>query len=355
MKFVDEAEIEVQAGRGGDGCVSFLRERFRPKGGPDGGDGGAGGNVYLVATEGLNTLVDFRLERSFRAESGQAGMGRNRTGRSGADRRVSVPVGTSVGDADTGEPIGDLTAQGQELLVAVGGERGVGNARFKSSTNRAPRQATEGSPGDSRRLLLTLKLLADVGLVGMPNAGKSALIRAVSAARPRVADYPFTTIRPNLGVVTVAPHRSFVIADVPGLISGAAEGAGLGVRFLRHLERTRLLLHVVDMAPPEGEPGPVDAVESVTRELAAFSPELAESERWLVLNKADLLDTAAAEERRREIVAELGWSGPVHVVSAHTGAGLDELCTAVMERLEQSADPASVATPADNAPDTEQP
>lgn len=355
MKFVDEAAIEVQAGRGGDGCVSFLRERFRPKGGPDGGDGGDGGNVYLVATEDLNTLVDFRLERRFRAESGRAGAGRNRTGRSGADRRVSVPVGTIVTDADTDELIGDLAEPGQELLVAVGGTRGVGNARFKSSTNRAPRQATEGSAGESRRLALTLKLVADVGLVGLPNAGKSALIRAVSAARPRVADYPFTTVRPNLGVVSVAPHRSFVMADVPGLIEGAAGGAGLGVQFLRHLQRTRLLLQVVDLAPPEGETGPVDAVRRVTRELAAFSPELAARERWLVLNKADLLDTAAADARRREIVDALGWDGPVHIVSAHTGAGTRELCSAVMERLERPAGTGAVTAHAGGAGDMEQP
>ncbi|HHQ41326.1 MAG TPA: GTPase ObgE [Chromatiales bacterium] len=334
MKFVDEAEIEVIAGRGGDGCVHFRREKYIPRGGPDGGDGGDGGSVWLVADPGLNTLADFRYARRFEAEDGRPGEGRERTGRSGDDLEIRVPVGTVVRDADTGELVGDLTRPGERLLVARGGRGGKGNVRFKSSTNRAPRQATPGTPGERRRLALELRLLADVGLVGLPNAGKSTLIRAVSAARPKVADYPFTTLHPHLGVVRVGPMRSFVMADIPGLIEGAADGAGLGHRFLRHLGRTRLLLHLVDMAPADPAERPEEAVRVVERELARFSPELARRERWLVLNKADLLAPDEREARAREIVAGLGWEGPWFVVSAATGEGVEALVKAVMARLE---------------------
>jgi len=340
MRFVDEATIEVQAGAGGDGCVSFRREKYLPKGGPDGGDGGDGGSVYLVADPSLNTLVDFRHSRRFRAERGQHGMGSNRTGRSGEDLRIRVPVGTVVRDADTGELLGDLVRPGQELLVARGGRRGLGNTRFKSSTNRAPRQFTRGTPGEERRLALELKVLADVGLLGMPNAGKSTLLRAVSAARPRVADYPFTTLHPHLGVVRTSPYRGFVMADVPGLIEGAAEGAGLGTRFLRHLARTRLLLHLVEVAPPEGDP--VAQARAIERELARYGPELASRSRWLVLTKIDLLPEGEREPRCRALAKglreALGWEGPVHAVSALTGEGLEALVRAV-DRFLQEAPP----------------
>ncbi|RMD77898.1 MAG: GTPase ObgE, partial [Gammaproteobacteria bacterium] len=342
MKFVDEVSIEVQAGAGGDGCVSFRREKFLPKGGPDGGDGGDGGSVYLVADASLNTLVDFRHSRRFRAERGQPGMGANRTGRSGEDLRIRVPVGTVVRDADTGELLGDLVRPGQELLVARGGRRGLGNTRFKSSTNRAPRQFTRGTPSEARRLALELKLLADVGLLGLPNAGKSTFLRAVSAARPRVADYPFTTLHPHLGVVRSSPYRGFVVADVPGLIEGAAEGAGLGTRFLRHLARTRLLLHLVEVAPPGGDP--VAQARAVVRELARYSPELAARPRWLVLTKVDLLPPEERAPRcraiRRAIREALGWEGPAFAVSAHSGEGLEGLIRAVDRHL--AGEPAGI-------------
>jgi GTP-binding protein len=333
LKFVDEAKIRVEAGNGGDGCVSFRREKFIPKGGPDGGDGGDGGSVYLVGDANLNTLVDFRHQRRHRAESGRSGMGRNRTGRSGADIDVAVPLGTRVRDADTGELIGELLAAGDRLCVATGGFHGIGNARFKSSTNRTPRQFTPGKPGERRDLHLELLLLADAGLLGLPNAGKSSLIQALSSARPKVADYPFTTLHPNLGVVSVGPKRSFVIADIPGLIAGAAQGAGLGIRFLKHLSRTRLLLHLVDIAPPEGADTVVAAVRTVSAELAAFDAALADKERWLVLNKIDLLAPDALAERRAALVQALNWQGPVYAISASTGVGTSELAAAVMERL----------------------
>src|SRR5690554_6303722 len=289
MKLVDEAEITVTAGKGGNGCVGFRREKFIPKGGPDGGDGGDGGSVWLQADENLNTLVDFRHQRRFQAEKGEGGMGQQKYGKGGDDLTIVVPVGTVVTNVDTDEVIGDMTEHGQRLLVARGGKGGLGNMHFKSSTNRAPRQSTPGEPGEERLLRLELKLLADVGLLGFPNAGKSTLVRAVSAATPRVADYPFTTLYPNLGVVSVEPHRSFVIADIPGLIEGAAEGAGLGIQFLRHLSRTRLLLHLVDVFPYGGASDPVEDVRTIEAELRKFSPELAARERWLVLNKVDLL------------------------------------------------------------------
>ncbi|MCL4316186.1 MAG: GTPase ObgE [Gammaproteobacteria bacterium] len=334
MKFIDEAVIRVEAGKGGKGCVSFRREKFVPFGGPNGGDGGDGGSVYLVADGGLNTLVDFRHQRHFRAKNGQAGMGSDCTGKSGEDAHIPVPVGTVVYDADSGEQIGDLVRAGQVVKVAQGGFHGLGNARFKSSTNRSPRQFTPGTPGEARNLRLELKLLADVGLLGMPNAGKSTLIRAVSAARPKVADYPFTTLYPHLGVVSLEPHKNFVIADIPGVIEGAAEGAGLGLQFLKHVARTRLLLHVVD-AVPLGDADPVQEVRLVGRELKKFSAELAKRERWLVLNKLDLLPEKERTAHARNIVKRLRWKRPVFAISAINGEGCRELMRAVMEYLEK--------------------
>jgi GTP-binding protein len=334
MKFVDEVTIHVQAGNGGDGCASFRREKFIPFGGPNGGDGGDGGSVYLVADVNLNTLVDFRYTRKFRAERGQNGMGSECTGKGGDDKRIAVPVGTVVSDAETGEIIGDLIAAGQELLVAKGGVHGVGNTRFKSSTNRAPRQFTKGTPGEERDLKMELKLLADVGLLGMPNAGKSTLIRAISAARPKVADYPFTTLHPNLGVVRVSNHRSFTVADIPGLIEGAAEGAGLGIQFLKHVSRTRLLLHLVDVYPLGETSDPVNDVRVIAAELGKFSPELAVRERWLVLNKVDLLPAEEREAVCNDIVRRLDWRGPVFTIAAISGAGTQELVYKVMDQLE---------------------
>ena len=344
MKFVDEAEIRVEAGDGGNGCVSFRRERFIPKGGPDGGDGGDGGSVFLVGDPGLNTLVDFRHARRHRAERGHDGMGKNRTGRGGADIQISVPLGTRVYDADTDELLGEVLAVDQRLLVAQGGYHGLGNARYKSSTNRAPRQSKPGTPGERRSIRFELILLADVGLVGLPNAGKSSLIRQVSSARPRVADYPFTTLYPNLGVVRLGPRQSFVIADIPGLIAGAAAGAGLGTRFLKHLSRTRLLLHLVDVAPPEGSPPPAEQAQVIARELAAHGDDLAEKERWLVLNKSDLLAPAEAESAQRALTDALQWDGPVFLVSAATGAGTDTLCNALMQRLLELRHPLAPAS-----------
>lgn len=349
MKFVDEATVRVQAGNGGDGCVSFRREKNIPRGGPDGGDGGAGGSVWLVAREGINTLADFRVNRRYRATHGEPGSGANCSGKSGADLEVPVPCGTRAFAEETQELLGDLTAVGERLLVAQGGRGGKGNTRFKSSVNRAPRRSTPGTAGEARTLRLELSLLADVGLLGKPNAGKSTLIRAVSAARPKVADYPFTTLHPHLGVVYVGPLRSFVMADIPGLIEGAAEGAGLGTRFLRHLARTRLLLHIVDIAPAPGsgsQPG-ADALE-IVRELGRFSPELAARERWLVLNKADLLAPGEADAREREVVEALGWVGPIYRISALTGEGTSRLVGDVMTRLEEIVRPAAAE---DDRPD----
>lgn len=335
MKFVDEATIRVEAGNGGSGCVSFRREKYIPRGGPDGGDGGDGGDVYLQADSGLNTLVDFRHQRRFRAVSGRPGMGRNRTGHRGVDLIVQVPVGTRVADQETEEQIGELLQHGQRLLVAQGGYHGIGNSRFKSSTNRAPRQSTPGTPGENRLLRLELVLLADVGLLGLPNAGKSSLISKVSSARPKIADYPFTTLYPNLGVVQAGENRSFVIADIPGVIEGAAEGAGLGVRFLKHLERTRLLLHLVDLAPLDESVDPAHEVRRILAELEKFSDELASKERWLVLNKKDLLTDDQLESRKRSLIESLGWEGKVYAVSALTGEGTRGLVYDLMEYLEQ--------------------
>jgi len=329
--------MKVQAGNGGRGSTSFRREKFVPLGGPDGGDGGHGGSVYLRAAPGINTLADFRIQRTFRAEVGEYGSSNGCTGRGGTDLYVPVPVGTVVRDLETQEALGDLTREGQTILVARGGKGGWGNTRFKSSTNRSPRQFGPGLPGERRALELELKLIADVGLLGLPNAGKSTLIRAVSAARPKVAGYPFTTLHPNLGVVSVGEHRSFVMADIPGLIEGAAEGAGLGLRFLRHLQRTRLLLHLVDIAPPDPDADPVRDARAIVQELKKFDPKLAAKPRWLVLNKRDLMLDAQAEECARSIVRRLRFRGPHFLVSGATGRGTRELCSAVMNFLEERA------------------
>ncbi|WNW11965.1 Obg family GTPase CgtA [Pseudomonas sp. DTU_2021_1001937_2_SI_NGA_ILE_001] len=337
MKFVDEVSIRVKAGDGGNGCMSFRREKFIENGGPNGGDGGDGGSVFMVADENLNTLVDYRYTRHFEAQRGANGGSTDCTGRKGDDLFLRVPVGTTVIDAGTQEVIGDLTKDGQRLMVAQGGWHGLGNTRFKSSTNRAPRQTTPGKPGDQRDLKLELKVLADIGLLGLPNAGKSTFIRSVSAAKPKVADYPFTTLVPNLGVVSVDRWKSFVIADIPGLIEGASDGAGLGIRFLKHLARTRLLLHLVDMAPMD-ESDPADSAEVIINELIRFSPALAERDRWLVLNKCDQLLEDEQEERKREIVERLGWTGPVYVISAIAREGTERLSRDIMRYLEDRAD-----------------
>ena len=335
MKFVDEASIKVQAGNGGRGMVSFRREKFIPFGGPDGGDGGHGGSVYLVAKQGLNTLADFRYMRTFKGANGEPGGSADCSGRGGSDTEVVVPVGTVVYDVDTEETLGDLLADGDRILVAKGGRGGLGNQHFKSSKNRTPRQATPGTPGEKRELRLELKLIADVGLLGLPNAGKSTLISVVSAAKPKIADYPFTTLHPNLGVIYVGEHKSFVMADIPGLIEGAADGAGLGIRFLKHLQRTRILLHLVDISPPDPDADPVVDARAIAAELKKFSPELATRERWLVLNKIDLLPPADAEKRCKEIVRRLRWKGPVVRISGVTRQGTQELCQALMRRLDE--------------------
>ncbi len=340
MKYVDEATINVQAGNGGHGCLSFRREKFVERGGPDGGDGGDGGNVFLVANEGVNTLADFRVARKFKAGNGQSGAGRNKTGRSGDDLDVIVPCGTLVHEVDTGELIGDLTEAGQRLMVAEAGRGGLGNTRFKSSTNRAPRKITTGSPGEKRHLMLELKLLADVGLLGLPNAGKSTLIRSMSAARPKVADYPFTTLHPNLGVVAVGPLQSFVMADVPGLIEGAAEGAGLGIQFLKHLQRTKLLLHLVDIAPIETGADPADDFRAIEKELVRFSEDVSEKPRWLVLNKTDLLTEEDRAIVHKDLVNRLSWKGPVFETCAVSGEGTEKLAQAVMRELENMGEEA---------------
>jgi GTP-binding protein len=346
MKFVDEATIKVNAGNGGRGMVSFRREKFIPFGGPDGGDGGTGGSVWLVARAGLNTLADFRYQRTFKAKNGEPGGSADCSGRGGEDLEVEVPVGTVIYDVDTEEVLGDLAQGGDRVLVARGGRGGLGNQHFKSSTNRSPRRATTGYPGEKRELRLELKLIADVGLLGLPNAGKSTLISVVSAARPRIADYPFTTLHPNLGVVYVGEHKSFVMADIPGLIEGAAEGAGLGIRFLKHLQRTRVLLHLVDVLPPDPDADPVKDARSIAAELKKFSPELAARERWLVLNKLDLLPPEDAEKRCKDIVRRLRWKGPVFRISGATRTGTAELCQAIMRRLDEIEAEQRAAAPA---------
>ena len=337
MKFVDEVSIFVKAGDGGNGMMAFRREKFIEKGGPNGGDGGDGGSVYIEAQENLNTLVDYRYTRRFQAQNGEKGGSTDCTGAKGEDLILPVPIGTTVIDAGTQEVIGDLTRAGQRLLVAQGGWHGLGNTRFKSSTNRAPRQTTPGKPGDARDLKLELKVLADVGLLGLPNAGKSTFIRSVSAAKPKVADYPFTTLVPNLGVVSVDRYKSFVIADIPGLIEGASHGAGLGIRFLKHLSRTRLLLHLVDMAPLDLT-DPAESAATIIDELTKFSPSLAERERWLVLNKADQILDEEQEARIAEIVARIEWEGPVYVISALARQGTEKLCYDIMDFLEVRAE-----------------
>jgi GTP-binding protein len=335
VNFVDEAAIEVIAGAGGNGVVSFRREKYVPRGGPDGGDGGRGGSIYAVADRNINTLIDYRYARLHRARSGEKGRGADQYGRGGTDIVLRMPVGTLITDALSGELVADLVADGQRALLAKGGQGGLGNLHFKSSINRAPRQSTPGEPGEQRSLKLELKVLADVGLFGMPNAGKSTLIRAISAARPRVADYPFTTIAPHLGVVRIDENRSFVVADIPGLIEGAAEGAGLGHRFLRHLQRTRLLLHVVDIAPLDPEVDPVADARAIVKELKRYDEALHAKPRWLVLNKLDLLPAEEREARISRLVKALRWKGPVFGVAAIKGEGCRALVYAVAEWLEQ--------------------
>ena len=333
MKFVDEANITVIAGNGGDGSASFRREKFIPFGGPDGGDGGRGGSVYLEGDSGLNTLVDFRHLRKYKAQNGQGGSGRQMTGRSGEDITILVPLGTIVTNADTDESMGDVTEHKQLLLVAKGGRGGLGNLHFKSSTNRAPRRTVPGSEGETFDLHFELKVLADVGLLGFPNAGKSTLISNVSAARPKVADYPFTTLYPNLGVVRIDTDRSFVIADIPGIIEGAAEGAGLGIQFLKHLQRTRLLLHLVDLAPLAEDIDAASQVRLLEKELERFDPGLMDKPRWLVFTKADLLPGTEAREKAVAVVAELGWVAPWFVISSITREGTRELMQQVSDAL----------------------
>jgi GTP-binding protein len=339
MKFVDEAVIEVHAGKGGDGIVSFRREKYVPRGGPNGGDGGRGGSVQALADRNVNTLVEYRFARVHRAQNGQNGMGSECAGRSGGDIVLAMPVGTVVRDMDTGELIADLSCDGKRVLLARGGRGGLGNVHFKSSTNRAPRQSTPGEPGQSRRLALELRVLADVGLLGLPNAGKSSFIRAVSAARPKVADYPFTTLHPNLGVVRVDERRSFVIADIPGLIEGAADGAGLGHQFLRHLARTRLLLHIVDIAPFDPGADPVRDAAAIIRELQRHDEALFQKPRWLVLNKLDLVPEDERAQRVRDLLERFGDPTPVFEISALTGAGCRALCFAVMDYLDMHRAP----------------
>ena len=346
MKFFDEAQIEVFAGNGGNGCMSFRREKFIPFGGPDGGDGGRGGSVVVEADTNLNTLIDFRYQRIFRARNGEHGRGSDCFGAGGEDMLLRVPVGTLIRDADSGETVADLTAHGERVVIARGGAGGLGNLRFKSSTNRAPRQTTPGENGEQRRLQLELKVLADVGLLGLPNAGKSTLIAAVSNARPKIADYPFTTLHPQLGVVRASEGRSFVIADIPGLIEGAAEGAGLGHQFLRHLQRTRLLLHLIDVAPPDPDADPVRDARAVAAELKKYDAALAAKPRWLVLNKIDLVPPDERDALVKDIARRLRHKGPVHVVSAATREGLEALVRAIAHAVIRVAPPA--AAPSDD-------
>ena len=349
MKFVDEAQISVHAGSGGNGCISFRREKFIPLGGPDGGNGGDGGDVWLLADEGLNTLVDFRHERIFHAQRGENGMGRQMAGKRGEDAVIRVPVGTAVINVDTDETIGDLTTHGQRLKVAQGGHGGAGNTVFKSSTNRSPRKAVPGTDGETRDLRLELKVLADVGLLGFPNAGKSTFIRAVSAATPRVADYPFTTLQPHLGVVRIGTDQSFVIADIPGLIEGAAEGAGLGIQFLKHVSRTRLLLHLVDLAPMVDEVDPFDEIRAIEAELEKFDPELLQRPRWLVFNKSDLLQPAERDKRAKALVRRLKWKAPWFVVSAIARDGTWPVCLKVQDFFDRLKAEALEQSRSDNA------
>ncbi len=332
MKFIDEAKITVSAGKGGNGCMSFRREKFVPRGGPDGGDGGDGGSIYFEATPQLGTLIDFRYQRMYQAPNGEQGSGKQQTGKKGEDLIIPVPLGTVVYEDETGDIVGDLTEPYQQFLVAQGGFHGLGNARYKSSVNRAPRQTSQGSFGDKKTLRLELQLLADVGLLGLPNAGKSTLIRAVSSAKPKVADYPFTTMRPHLGVVRMAQQQSFVMADIPGVIEGASEGAGLGLRFLKHLSRTKFLLHLIDLAPPDGS-DPCIAAETIIEELRLYNPALAEKQRWLVFTKIDLIPEDEREALIKPILKKLKWKGPVFMISAITKIGTEDLCKAIMKNL----------------------
>jgi len=336
MKFIDEVSITVFAGKGGDGSASFRREKYIPKGGPDGGDGGRGGSIYAIADCNINTLVDYRYARIHRAKKGENGHGSDRYGKCADDIVMRVPVGTVITDKLTGELIADLAQHGQKAMIAKGGNGGLGNIHFKSSTNRSPRQFTQGEPGEEKEIKMELKVLADVGLLGMPNAGKSTFIRAVSAARPKVADYPFTTLHPNLGVVRVDMDRSFVIADIPGLIEGAAEGAGLGHRFLRHLARTRLLLHLVDIAPFSEETDPVHDARAIVEELRKYDEALYQKPRWLILNKVDMIPAEEREQRIHQFVKDYGWEGKVFAISALTAEGCKEVTYAIMEHLEQN-------------------
>jgi GTP-binding protein len=340
MKFIDEVLIDVAAGSGGNGAVSFRREKFIPMGGPDGGDGGKGGSIWALADRNINTLVEYRYTRSFKARNGEQGRGSDCYGKGADDLVLRVPVGTVIRDEETGEELADLAADGQKALVAKGGKGGLGNLHFKSSTNRAPRQSTSGEPGEERRLRMELKVLADVGLLGMPNAGKSTFIRSVSAAKPKVADYPFTTLHPNLGVVRVDQDRSFVVADIPGLIEGAAEGAGLGHQFLRHLARTRLLLHIVDLAPFDPETDPVHEARAIVEELRKYDEALYRKPRWLVLNKTDLVPEEERAGRIADFIRDYGWevtpTSPVFAISAISGEGCQPLVFAIMEYLQQT-------------------
>ena len=329
MKFVDEAQVYVEEGNGGNGCLSFRREKVVPRGGPDGGDGGDGGSVFVEADYNLNTLIDYRYQPKYKAQNGEGGQGRDCRGKNGEDIVLKVPVGTTIIDLDTDETLGDLREAGERVMVAKGGYHGLGNVRFKSSINRAPRQTTPGKPGESRNLKFELKVLADVGLLGLPNAGKSTFIRAVSKAKPKVANYPFTTLVPNLGVVSPQPHKSFVIADIPGLIEGAAEGAGLGIRFLKHLIRTRLMLHIVDVYPFD-ESDPAESAQAIINELEKFSPTLASRDRWLVLNKLDMVPEEERESLCDSIIEKLNWEGPVYKIAAINGEGTKQLCFDIM-------------------------
>lgn len=347
MKFVDEASIHVIAGKGGDGSAAFRREKFIQYGGPDGGDGGRGGSIYLEGDSGLNTLVDFRHRRNYKAEKGVQGKGQEKYGKKGEDVYIRVPLGTVVTEEESGTVLGDVTEHLQHLLVARGGQGGLGNVHFKSSTNRAPRKFTPGAPGEEIQLKLEMKVLADIGLLGFPNAGKSTLISAVSAARPKVADYPFTTLYPNLGVVRVGMDSSFVIADIPGLIEGAAEGAGLGVQFLKHLQRTRLLLHLVDIAPVDDMP-PADAVRKLSQELIAFDENLGEKPRWLVFTKSDVLGDELAEEIVREVIDELKWEAPWFMISSVARKGTDNLVQSIGRALDEMKELEAEAVKAEN-------
>jgi len=339
MKFIDEAVIDVIAGNGGSGCMSFRREKFIPFGGPDGGDGGRGGSIYAVGDRNLNTLIDFRYARKHIARNGESGRGSDQFGAAAQDIVLRVPIGTIITDADTGESLAELLVSGERVRIVKGGDGGFGNLHFKSSTNRAPRQKTSGWPGEQRKLRLELRVLADVGLLGLPNAGKSTLIAAVSNARPKIADYPFTTLHPNLGVVRVGPEQSFVIADIPGLIEGAAEGAGLGHQFLRHLQRTQLLLHVVDFSPFDDVLDPADQVKVIANELEKFDASLLNKPRWLVLNKIDIVASGELESRIKTMLKKLKWQGPVFSISALARTGLDPLVRAVYEHVASMKNP----------------